>query len=168
MTYKIIDNFLTDEEFETIRENVIVSGGFPWYTGIGVAKDNANDGCYFTHVFYNNFGVTSNHFVLLEPILNRINPIALIRIKANFYPTTPKIVYHGYHVDILDYEDNPVSCKGCLFYLNSNDGKTIFENGDEIESVANRALIFDSSMMHQSTTCTDDVMGRFNINFNYF
>ena len=37
----------------------------------------------------------------------------------------------------------------------------------KIESIENRLLIFDASVPHHSTTCTDDKC-RVNVNFNFF
>ena len=42
-----------------------------------------------------------------------------------------------------------------IFYLNSNDGYTFFENGEKIKSVENRMVIFPSSLYHAGTTHTD-------------
>jgi hypothetical protein len=86
-----------------------------------------------------------------------------MRIKFNFYPTTPEINYHDFHQDYGD-----ISHHGCIFYLNTNNGMTIFENGYKVESIENRLMIFDPSILHRSTTCTDDEVGRFNINMNFF
>ena len=77
------------------------------------------------------------------------------------YPSTPKIVYHDPHVDI------PWQHKGAIFYVNTNNGVTVLEDGTEIESIENRLLLFDSSKEHSSTSCTDAKV-RVNINFNYF
>ena len=76
-------------------------------------------------------------------------------------PSTPKIVYHDPHVDI------PWQHKGAIFYVNTNNGVTVLEDGTEIESIENRLLLFDSSKEHSSTSCTDAKV-RVNINFNYF
>jgi len=168
MTYEIIDNFLDQSDFDLLKNNILTNGNFPWYMRIGVSQNNSNDGYFFTHLFYDDFQVTSNYFNTISPLLDKINPLALIRIKANFYPVSSKIIKHNPHVDFMDDNDSPISCKACLFYLNNNNGKTIFEGGEEIKSVENRALFFDPSILHQSTTCTDDSVGRFNINFNYF
>jgi len=54
-----------------------------------------------------------------------------------------------------------------LFYLNTNDGLTVLEDGTEIKSIENRILLHDASKPHHSTTCTD-ADRRVNINFNYF
>jgi len=168
MTFQIIDNFLDENEFKNLKDFILFSGNLPWYTRNGVANNGGNDGYFLIHLFYNNFKPCSDYFKVLHPLLKKIDPLSLIRIKANFYPTTPTINYHEFHVDFLDQDDSPISCKGCLFYLNTNNGKTIFKDGNMVESVENRALFFDPAAYHQSTTCTDDLMGRFNINFNYF
>ena len=89
-------------------------------------------------------------------------PKSLIRIKANAYPKNGnKIIKHRPHID------NSFEHKGAIFYLNTNNGKTILKDGTEIDSIANRMLLFDSSKSHSSTNCTDAKM-RFNININYF
>lgn len=168
MMYEIIDNFLDQSDFDLLKDNILNGGDFPWYMRIGVSDHTSNDGYFFTHVFYDNFQVVSNYFNIISPLLDKIDPLSLVRIKANFYPSTPKIIKHEPHVDFMDENENPIPCKACLFYVNSNNGKTIFESGEEIESIENRALFFDPSILHQSTTCTNDSVGRFNINFNYF
>ena len=54
----------------------------------------------------------------------------MIRIKANLYPSTDNIEYQSEHVDY------PFEHKGAIYYINSNDGKTVINNGKvEIDSV---------------------------------
>ena len=52
---------------------------------------------------------------------------------------------------------------------NSNKGQNVvkFENGEKIESVENRLVIFDSTIKHTGTTSTDTKF-RSVINFNYY
>lgn len=164
----VIDNFLEKNEFEYLKNSIIYNGTLPWHTNIGVSNTGGDDGWFLYHMFYERFQKTSEHFNILFPILERLNPVALIRIKANFYPSTSKIIHQDFHVDFLDVDNTPLSCKGCLFYMNSNNGKTIFKDGTEIDSVENRVLLFNPGIEHKGTTCTDDFMGRFVINFNYF
>ena len=161
MSCKIVDNFLNQEAFKSLQETIVYSASFPWYLTRGVSQKIADDGYYFAHLFYNNSQLNSDYLNLLTPILESINYFALRRIKANFYPTTNQIEYHDYHSDF------DIPHRGLIFYLNTNNGKTILEDGTEIESIANRALFFDPSIQHKSTTCTDDSVGRFNINFNF-
>ena len=67
-----------------------------------------------------------------------------------------------YNRRIIDYKH----C-GLIFYLNTNNGFTILDDGTKIESVENRALFFDPSKRHCSTTCTDSIF-RSIIIINYF
>ena len=103
----------------------------------------------------------SDYSVLLTPLIKKIpyDPNKLKRIKANLYPQSQRRIYHGWHTDY----DPPH--QGCIFYLNTNNGYTIFKN-KKVKSVENRLLLFDPSILHRSTTCTD-APSRININFNY-
>ena len=49
--------------------------------------------------------------------------------------------------------------------LNTNNGKTILNDEVEIDSIANRLLVFDGDIPHCSTTCTDEKV-RLNVNVN--
>jgi hypothetical protein len=166
--YEVIDNFLDNNIFCKIKNSIINNSDFPWFFSNGVSDINSDDGHYFFHIFYNTYEPRSDRCKIVEPILNKINPTALVKIKANFYPTTKEIVQHNFHVDVGDIYGKPISHSGCIFYLNTNNGKTIFKNGIEINSIENRVLFFNPSFLHKSTTCTDNKIGRFNINFNYF
>ena len=53
-----------------------------------------------------------------------------------------------------------------IFYMNTNNGCTVFEDGTEIKSVANRVVTFPRSTKHAGTTCSDENV-RILINFNY-
>lgn len=161
MEYRVEDNFLPREDFEYIKNSIVGNTFFPWYGGYGVSDSNSNDGYYFNHILYNNHSRISETFDLVIPIIQKINPFAIHRIKVNFYPSTEKLIYHDFHID----HDSPH--KGLIFYLNTNDGKTILDDGTEIDSVENRVLFFDPSIRHRSTNCTNHQMGRYNINFNY-
>jgi hypothetical protein len=97
---------------------------------------------------------------LFIPILNHLDCKSVIRIKGNLYPSTPEIEHHD---NYIDYE---FPHRGAIFYLNTNNGLTVINN-QEVESVENRLLLFDPTVPHHSTTCTDDKC-RVNINFNFF
>ena len=163
---KIIDNYLPKEQFENIKNTICEDNmNFPWYYNKFLNNRNygeIDNHFYFVHVIYVNYLKNTNYFDDLLPLINKINPKALIRIKANGYPKNgDKIITHNFHTD-YDF-----SHKGAILYLNTCNGKTILEDGTEIDSVANRILFFDSSKPHSSTNCTDAKM-RFNININYF
>lgn len=158
MSHKIIDNFLDEAPFKAIQK-IFTSEHFPWYFNNKI--NDFEEETYFTHIIYNEFISTSPHFNTIINLVLRLQPKALIRIKANLYLKTKKLITHAPHVDY------PFSHKGAIFYLNTNNGKTILEDGKKIDSVANRILFFDASKEHSSTSCTDEKR-RLNINFNFF
>jgi len=159
--YKIIDNFLEEEDFKQI-ESVILNPLMPWYYGgaVGNFTEN-NDDYYFTHMLYNGVTPQSDLFYIVSPILDKLKIKALMRVKVNMYPNINKFNVHEKHTDYPDMH------KGAIFYLNTNNGYTILEDNTKIESVRNRILLFDPSTSHSSTNCTDQKT-RLNINFNYF
>ena len=130
----------------------------PWFYNDSVA-DTKDDDCYMTHRFYiQSFGFTKGYEVL-DKLLEKIKYKELIRIKANLYFGTEKSIKHKYHVD-ADYKH-----KGLLLYLNTNNGYNYFE-GKKVKPVENRAVLFDPSIKHRSSTCTDEKR-RVTININY-
>lgn len=170
MDYKIIDNFLDKKDFNVLQE-LMMSNKFAWYfqPSITYFKDdlrtnqNSKYKGYFCHVMYdsNEVFTTQEGWKTLQPLLNKLNIKALIRIKVNLFNRTPKIIKHELHTD-YEYKQ-----KGCVFHINTNDGATILEDGTKIESVANRAVILDTTKPHASTT-TSNQDRRININLNYF
>jgi len=164
--HKIIDNFLPDEIFNKLEFIIFESKHFPWYFQADINthhnKQLKSDDktWYMTHIIYHNINAQSSYFNDFKVILNELDVKALIRMKVNFYPSTEKLDIHKKHVDYS------FPHKGFILYFNSCDGYTILEDGTKIESIRNRALLFDSSSPHRSTSCTN-TKGRFNININY-
>jgi hypothetical protein len=160
--HRIVDNFLNDNDFRFVCDQ-LTGDVFPWFfqKDINVGNDPVITDSFFTHVLFKDNKVNSEYFDHFKFIVDAIDCKALIRFKINCYPPTEKIKIHDPHID-HNFEH-----KGFLLYINDNDGYTILEDGSKIESVANRALFFDASRPHQSTTATN-VKARFNININYF
>ena len=132
--FQIVDNFIDDSFFAGIRDTIIGNNQIPWFLNYGISsKDNTDEGIYFTHTFYTDYNVSSQYFGLLNPIFEKINPKAIIRARSNIYPKTPTVVKHGMHIDY------PYKHCGLIFYLNTNNGFTILDDGTKIESVENRA-----------------------------
>ena len=169
MSNKVINNALPDEVFKDIQDYVL-GDDIAWYHHASVAylkpkgltKDQKIYNDFSTHMVYSHNQIWSNFaFEKLQPLLNLLDIKALIRIKINNYPRTPKVIHHQDHVDD-DYKHN-----GALFFVNSNDGLTVIKNKTEISSVENKLLMFDSSKEHHSTT-TSNTNRRITININYF
>ena len=129
-----------------------------------------NDGGYqFTHTFYRKNAITSDHFIHLEPIIEKFNLVSILRVKANLTTKDEKRITTSFHTDGQGSYGAREGEKGWLtsiFYLNTNNGYTVFEDGTKIESVANRLLTFPCSIMHAGVSQTDENI-RVLINFNY-
>jgi len=170
---EIIDNFLQQDDFDTIA-STIMSKGFPWYHQDGVAyKDEVKDDMTFynTHWLYKDDKPRfDTSLELIMPILKRLGSMndnyklrTLVRVKINSYPNQNKFIEHNWHED---FEPNTLPYKACLLSLNTCDGYTKFKDGTKIESVANKAILFDPCISHHSTNTTNQTR-RINININY-
>lgn len=169
---EIIDNFLPNEEFKKIQQ-FILSYNFPWYfldskssPSIPILCDDLNN-YQFCHVLFDDENQTNNpylsqYFPIVKPIIDHLSLKKLLKVKVNLNIKADKIQKYSFHTD-----NNNFNCKTSIYYLNTNNGYTVFENGDKVSSLENRILIFDSQQKHTGTTCTDQKF-RSVINFNYF
>ena len=115
MAIRIIKNFLKKKDLKHL-ENTMHGFFFPWFINAVVKPgDGFHQLC---HIFFIDHKVNSPFFKNLKPILDILKPRELLRIKANLLFKTPKIVEHGYHVDMKEPHRQ-------LFYINSNNGYTL-------------------------------------------
>jgi len=170
MDIKIVDNFLSKEDFHNLNQiikNANEHGFWKFNENIAYEEEiNLNNSSYFTHAIYNYNVPVTTHRNLMEFIFKSFLPElidfnSLMRVKANLFTWTEKLQEFALHTDCGD-----LKCKGAIFYLNTCDGYTHFEDGTKVESVENRMLFFDASIPHGSTNTTD-AKCRMNINFNY-
>jgi len=165
----IIDNFLEEKEFDQLQ-TFIMGNGFPWYFVERIVSYDDIDNYHFGHLFYENYAPISSEINAINPIVEKIRPVSLFRIKANLLPKTPNTVENAFHIDMGMLEDSPEKLKEwttAILYVNTNNGYTTFEDGTVVESVANRFISFPADLKHHGASCTDE-QRRVVINFNYF
>ena len=162
--YEVLENFLSEDDFTRIV-NIVTSFSFPYFyqNEIGYNNENEHLNCYFTHRLKDNFLPNSEYHNLFDSVIKKLNisDSLVYRIKVNCYPRTEKIIEHNPHID---YKDSHLAC---ILYINSNDGFTRIDKDVKIDSIANRLLLFDGSIPHNSTNCTNQ-KARFTANFNIF
>ena len=166
MLYEVIDNFLSQKEFEEIKLEIMNENMAQWVytpnvTGMDSEEDNLKKWKYFymSHAIYSGGIITSPHYDHLIPIFEQLDIKALIRIKANMYPSTENLLEHAPH------QDFSFNNKSALYYVNTNDGYT--QIGDiKVDSIKNRIVVFDGSREHYSTNCTNTQV-RVSVNFNF-
>ena len=161
--YKVVDNYL-DVEQHLILKTIMESNEFPWFFNPYKTFEDDSVRKLFeyqlVHIFYKENSINSHFFNNLNPIIEKLKPLSLIRIKANLNPISHKLIKFDKH------KDQPFKCKIAIYYLNDNDGYTMIEN-KKIESKSNRMVFFNSDKTHYGTNSTN-CNNRMLINFNYF
>ena len=161
-SYEIIDNLLPLNEFKELQHD-LMHFEFPWYCQqYTVTQDNENEMCYFTHtVVEKSICHSPKIYDKLITIFQSLEVKSIIRVKCNLFPKQKEIIFSPKHVD---YE---FPHKSALFYINTNNGPTVLEDGTKIDSIENRLLKFNTQKIHQASYCSD-AKTRINIIFNYF
>ena len=163
MKFKVIDNFLLKDDFIKLQSQML-GYYFPWFYNDYI--HHIGDGQFqYIHIFYGKDDTkdddikSSSFYPLIHDCLRELRPKKLARIKANSNPRTLSHSKGGYHID---YSNITTS----ILYINTNNGWTQFKNGDKVECVENRMVIFDSNLKHEGVSCTDQTR-KVVINFNY-
>jgi hypothetical protein len=157
---QIIDNFLDPTYFDFLQAKM-TNLSFPWYYVDYVADKYDTQYSYFFHTVYENYAINSSLYQDLAMIIEKLNPKALIRIRANLYMNVGALVQSAMH------KDQPFEHEGALLYMNTTNGPTILKDGTKIECVANRLVKFNTFEDHAASFCTNQKY-KMVINFNYF
>ena len=160
-----VDDFLDSDSHLRIKESLEYKDFWTYDPYIaGGASDPIKDG-QLTHDFFFEMH-RSPHIEVLFPIIGRIKPMAIWRIKANLQLYGGEAYKSNWHYDFTG-DGYPVSdMMTAIYYVNSNNGYTEF-NDCKVESVANRIVFFPSNTKHRGVNATN-VKARYVINFNYF
>ena len=162
---EVINNFLKREEFMNLN-SLLEDPYFPWfYNKDKDKKEKAHliTQFQFTHAFFNGSD-KSKYYNIILPLINEVNPKFLLRAKINLNPYSQKIVLGEFHTD-----NTIKQAVTAIYYVNSNNGYTLIKtknNIERIESVGNRLVMFESSLLHAGTNSTD-CKNRMVINLNY-
>ena len=159
---QIIDDLMPSYQFKQLQ-SVMMGTDFPWYYNEGILSQNEKDKYQFTHTLYDirpPWNGERDFYYLVSSFFINLGMRKLYRVKANLNPRT---IFHregGYHTD-----DFPCPYTA-VFYANTNNGYTKIKGHGKVKSVANRLVIFDSSLKHSGFTCTDEKR-RIVLNFNW-
>lgn len=166
---EIFDNFLEEEYFNQLK-SLFLNPYFPWYIQPHVVDNDSVDGfmgndSQFTHIFSEENQINSDYYQYLSPLLEKLNVNYIRRIKANLTTKTPETHWYEYHTDYsYDLDDS----KTGILYINTNDGKTSFDNGIIVSSKENRFLKFPTKILHTGSTHTDIPYCRIVLNINWY
>jgi hypothetical protein len=153
---RVLDDFL-DERLFLAFLSAVTAEGFPWaptevnsrpVDGLPAERNRQ-----LVHGFFlrkPGIHYEAPTFHLLAPVLAKLRPRELVKIKLNRTPRQDRHVAYGLHVDT-----RWPGATTAILYLNTNDGYTLFEDGRQVASVANRLVLFDASLRHTGVSCTD-------------
>jgi hypothetical protein len=185
----VFDDFLTDDEYQSIYDKV-TSASFTWVrANILLSRDDpktfgnphigrVNEPCFygdqkyniqFVHnVHYSSLGFSDTKLILgtLAPLFQKlhINRKNLLRCKINLNPYQGETHnFSGWHTD------NDGGGRTAIYYLNTNNGFTTYQDGDKcsiVKSKANRLFTFPTQTRHSGVSQTDSQF-RALINMNW-
>ncbi len=165
----IHDDFLPKGAFENLT-SFLTSTKVPWsFHPCKVSRKESTDSLQFVHMFYEVYlppklrPPVCNDLHPLGNLIHTLKPAIVLKIKANLTPRTAQPDKTDFHTDF----DGSIPCKTAIYYLNTNNGYTEFEDGTMIESIANRLVVFDNGQRHRGVSCTDE-KSRYVLNLNYF
>ena len=105
---------------------------------------------------------STTSYTVVNDILDKLNPRALIRIKTNLTPGRHQNFMFPFHTDNPHHD-----AKTAIYYVNTCDGYTEFEDGTKTQCVANRLVKFPSNLKHRGVSQTDTRLKSV-INLNFF
>ena len=153
------NKFFKKNDFNKMKY-IVTHPNFNWYLQKSVLETKKDKDIYFTHTFFKENEIRSPFYKdIIIPFIEKLKIKKLIRAKLNLYPRTDKKIIHGFHTD-FKYKHNVA-----LFYFNTNNGETLFRD-KKVISEENKIVIFDGSLEHSSTTCTNQNY-RISLNVNY-
>jgi hypothetical protein len=159
---KIIDNYLP-EKIMLDLENFLLSNNFPYYyvENIVLGFEKSDSFMFVHHLIENQKESSTVGNSIVNMIMNNVPHKNILRAKINFYLKTDCLQLHDFHLD-NPHEDIKIA----IFYINTNNGFTEFEDKTIVNSVRNRLVLFPGNLKHRSTNTTNK-KNRINININY-
>ena len=162
---KIVDQYIHPRDHEELQR-VMSDKAFPWtiaqrngemdINGYGNNPLNSQMNHWFADFRIAQF---SPFFKYVLPIVNQSKVIAISRIQATLEFCNENHVESDFHYDlsmvhgIKEIPEPHVT--NIVYYVNSNNGYTEFENGQKVESKANRAVIFPNTISYRGVSQTD-------------
>jgi len=164
----IIDNFL-DEEILKNLGSFILNGNFRWTCGpsllekdyVDILMDPLYDRQLVNLIYSKHVNNSKNareqesDYKIIIPFLKKLNITTkqLTRVKVNGNLCKESVMRSGWHTDVTVEESG--NGMTAIYYINTNNGKTLFKTGEEIESIENRLVIFPNNFSHTPQYQTD-------------
>jgi hypothetical protein len=163
---KVIDNLLDKQVFLKLKE-FVMSSELPWHFASDSVYKNDGDVQFF-HPLY--IAPTKSEYFdkVCMPIMQELDGfVTLLRAKMNMSLKKDEVTKKGMHIDFDDMKQYYKVMKTSIFYFNTTDGPTYFENGKKVDCVENRLITFPMGTMHCGTYASN-AERRIVLNLNWF
>ena len=173
MTYKIIDNLCGAKINDNLHRQTVTE----WDWKFNPYKVRSTDqysllDYQFVHKLHSIFEQGYSPFWSdIIPVVAELNKITLIggfrRVKANLQVAQKDNLYGSFHHDFTEKGIVDENLFIAIYYVNTNNGFTEFEDGTKIDSIADRLVIFKNDIKHRGVSQTNTKQ-RIVINFNFY
>ena len=156
MSHQVIDDFLPETEFTTLQNFLMETGIYTTmpYTYRENWQDSIDDFSLQANL--------KNFPSIADPLLDQYKAQEVYICRANVIMRREHNHIGGFHTDFIDRPDITTS----VLYINDCNGGTAFEDGEFVESRANRAVIFNNTVAHAGVWQTDTSF-RYVVNTNF-
>ena len=173
MRFEVIDNFLSESDWQN-NYGLFMTENIKWtYKSVpqdpnsfffqfmftGFCNEYTQDEISFVSPADNIQEKEIPHYrIAIEPILKNFEYKKIINARSNLFTRMSdnysynKVDGAGLHNDHgYDFEYTTM-----IYYINTTNGGTYFENGEKVQSKANRLVVFDGHMLHGHIYQTDE------------
>lgn len=158
----IVKNALNHAEFTNLKQ-IFYGYDIHWSYNDGIVNTDNKSDFQFVHLIFDHTKAAYGPiWDSMLPIIEKLTPSNIVRIKANLRTKTHEIETSDFHCDVW-----MPGALTAIYYVDTNNGYTEFKDGDKITSIENQLVVFPSNLPHQGTSCTDQNR-RIVINFNFF
>lgn len=173
MKFEIIDNFLPNDKWQE-NYNLFMTEDIKW-TYKSVPQDPTS--FFFQYIFTgfcNRYSQDDVSFIspadniqekeiphyttAIEPILKNFEYEKILNARTNLFTRMPNNYSYkdidgaGLHNDHgYDFEYTTM-----IYYINTTNGGTYFENGETVQSKSNRLVVFNGHLLHRHIYQTDE------------
>lgn len=163
---KVVDNLLEPKVFNELQ-SFVMSSEVTWRYASGSVYQNDGD-IQFFHPLYMAPSRSDQFDKICMPIMQKLEGfITLLRAKMNMSLRKDEVSKKGMHIDVENAKQYYDVMKTSIFYFNTTNGPTYFEDGTKVDCVENRLITFPMGTMHCGSYASD-ADRRIVLNLNWF
>ena len=170
---KIIDDFLPESDWQN-NYNLFMTEDIKWtykqvpqdpssfffqYIFTGFSNRYTQDEVSFISPADNIQEKEIPHYsIAIEPILKNFEYEKILNARTNLFTRMPNNYSYTANDGAGLHNDHGYDFKytTMIYYINTTNGGTFFENGEEVQSKANRLVVFDGHMLHRHIYQSDE------------